>query len=103
MRPCLFLYAAVLLPLAGDAADYAVLGYETIDIPVGSQGAAHDALPRPAAGMSADAVRAHFGEPSTRTPPVGEPPISRWIYPAFTVYFEGDIALHSVLHPVATE
>ena len=23
--------------------------------------------------------------------------------PAFTVYFEGDIALHGVLHPVATE
>ena len=29
---------------------------------------------------------------------VGEPPITRWIYPAFSVYFEHDHVVHAVLN-----
>jgi len=29
---------------------------------------------------------------------VGDPPISRWEYNGFSVYFEHDLALHSVIH-----
>jgi hypothetical protein len=30
-------------------------------------------------------------------PAVGEPPISRWEYTGYTVYFEHDLVLHSVI------
>lgn len=43
-------------------------------------------------------VRARFGEPVTIDPAVGDPPITRWIYTDFTVYFEYEIVLHSVIH-----
>ena len=46
-----------------------------------------------------DQVRAQHGEPLDRRPAVGEPPISRWIYQGFTVYFEHQRVLHSVTHP----
>jgi hypothetical protein len=43
-------------------------------------------------------VRPRFGEPREELAPVGEPPIGRWIYPAYTVYFENDLVLTSVVH-----
>lgn len=52
----------------------------------------------PARGMTQDAVRAKFGAPSRQVAPVGSPPISRWIYDDFTVYFEGKYSLHTVSH-----
>ena len=51
---------------------------------------------RPARGMSMDKVEATFGAPSSRTPAVGEPPISRWEYPGFVVYFEHQLVIHTV-------
>lgn len=51
---------------------------------------------RPSRGMSQEAVQAQFGEPESWTEAVGEPPISRWIYPNYTVYFERDRVLHAV-------
>jgi hypothetical protein len=29
---------------------------------------------------------------------VGDPPITRWVYDRFTVYFENDRVIHSVVH-----
>ncbi len=49
-------------------------------------------------GLSQQAVLARFGEPKERLAPVGQPPISRWVYETFTVYFEYNIALHAVVH-----
>lgn len=57
---------------------------------------AADTTPRK--GMSQDAVRSQFGAPEKQLPAVGNPPISRWVYKDFTVYFEGNLALHSVVH-----
>jgi hypothetical protein len=51
---------------------------------------------RPARGMSMEKVEATFGAPSNRTPAVGEPPISRWEYPGFVVYFEHRLVIHTV-------
>lgn len=94
---CLLVAAWVAAPLgAQEPPTTEVTGYEVIDIPVGRQGA-EGAPPRPGRGMSAAAVAARYGEPRERTPAVGEPPISRWHYPGFTVYFEGDTVIHSVL------
>lgn len=52
----------------------------------------------PGRGMTKDQVEERFGSPSEKEQPVGEPPITRWIYGNFTVYFEYDIVLHAVLH-----
>lgn len=49
-------------------------------------------------GLSEQAVLARFGEPRERLAPVGQPPISRWVYDDFTVYFEFNTALHAVVH-----
>lgn len=51
----------------------------------------------PERGTRMDAVRANLGEPNKTVGPVGEPPITRWIYDEFTVYFEHQRVLHSVI------
>ena len=50
----------------------------------------------PSRGMNKAQVRQQFGEPQRVQAPVGNPPIGRWHYPGFTVYFENNIVLHSV-------
>lgn len=57
-----------------------------------------DAAAVPHRGMLMEAVAAQFGEPSEKRDAVGDPPISRWIYPAFTVYFEHDHVITTVLN-----
>jgi hypothetical protein len=52
---------------------------------------------RPERGMKMDAVEARYGAPATRYPAVGQPPITRWDYPGFVVFFEGDLVLHAVM------
>jgi hypothetical protein len=52
---------------------------------------------QPARGMSMERVEASFGAPSNRVSAVGNPPITRWEYPGFVVFFEHDIVLHSVV------
>lgn len=59
---------------------------------------ASNGLPRPRGGMSMAQVRARFGEPANAIQAVGEPPISRWVYNGYTVYFEHDLVLNSVVH-----
>jgi hypothetical protein len=51
---------------------------------------------RPKAGMSMSTVEAQYGAPSERHGAVGEPPITRWDYPGFSVYFEHQTVIHSV-------
>ena len=53
---------------------------------------------RPARGASMAGVTARFGEPDSSKPAVGEPPITRWVYPAYTVYFEHDRVIDVVMH-----
>lgn len=55
------------------------------------------AAQRPARGMSMDTVEARFGAPSARISAVGEPPISRWEYPGFIVYFEHSHVVHAAV------
>ncbi len=56
------------------------------------------ALSMPQRGMHMESVKQQFGAPETEQAPVGSPPISRWAYEDFTVYFEGNRVLHSVPH-----
>ena len=50
----------------------------------------------PQRGTSMDTVEARLGAPEKRFAAVGDPPITRWVYPQFTVYFEHERVLHSV-------
>jgi hypothetical protein len=52
---------------------------------------------RPSRGSSMSAVEAHFGAPTTKHEAVGRPPITRWDYPQFSVFFEYDKVLHAVI------
>lgn len=52
----------------------------------------------PGRGMTKDQVEERFGSPPEKVEAVGEPPISRWVYSSFTVYFEYDHVVHAVNH-----
>lgn len=99
---------AALLPLAATAGEPAqeetvtkgdVLVTETV------QGEAERSPVRktdrklPVRGMDMANVENVFGSPREKHAPVGEPPITRWDYDGFSVFFEYD----KVLHTVATE
>lgn len=87
----LLLAAVLASPLA--AAD--VLLIDVIDeSPVNSS----EGLPRPSTGQSMQTIRQRFGEPLNVTPWVGDPPITRWTYNNFTVYFEHELVITSVVH-----
>ena len=51
----------------------------------------------PTRGMTMDQVADKFGAPASKVPAVGTPPISRWEYPGFIVYFEHEHVIHSVV------
>ena len=51
----------------------------------------------PSRGMTMDQVATKFGTPVTKVPAVGKPPISRWEYTGFVVYFEANYVIHSVV------
>ena len=70
---------------------------EEIAVPAGQQG--DSSVDRPRTGLSMDQVTAKFGAPVQQLPAVGNPPITRWVYAGYTVYFENDKVIHSVLHP----
>ena len=53
----------------------------------------------PRNGESKASIEAKFGTPAARKPAVGDPPISRWDYDRYSVYFEYNLVLYSVLHP----
>ncbi|ORU93968.1 MAG: hypothetical protein A6F70_07120 [Cycloclasticus sp. symbiont of Bathymodiolus heckerae] len=55
-------------------------------------------LLRPTNGQSMEQVKAHFGEPTKTYPTVGEPPITRWNFSKFSVYFEHHLVIHSVVN-----
>lgn len=50
----------------------------------------------PARGSSMAQVERQFGVPAERYPAVGQPPITRWVYPSMVVYFEFDHVVHAV-------
>jgi hypothetical protein len=51
----------------------------------------------PARGMTMTQVEKQYGAPSERFAAVGQPPITRWVYPDKVVYFEYDHVVHAVL------
>jgi len=52
---------------------------------------------RPTRGMTQASVQSRYGSPVTVKAPIGDPPITRWEYKDFVVYFEYDKVIHAVV------
>ncbi|HNN28191.1 MAG TPA: hypothetical protein PKL36_03965 [Agitococcus sp.] len=50
----------------------------------------------PRQGMSMAQVQKNFGVPVKKTKAIGKPPITRWVYPEYTVVFEYKHVVQSV-------
>lgn len=69
---------------------------DELRIPVGEQANTQPRIDMPTHGMSKERVRSLFGDPIEEVAPRGQPPISRWKYQEFTVYFDSNTVIHSV-------
>ena len=67
---------------------------DTVKMPLGQQPTSEEDVPR--MGMKKTEVERQYGSPRGRKTPVGDPPISRWDYSNYSVYFEGNTVLHTV-------
>jgi len=72
---------------------------EDIKIPIGTQTPELKQVARPATGATKAQVNNQFGAPLKENAPRGNPPISTWEYAEFTVYFEHNHVIHSVIKP----
>ncbi len=81
--------------LAGATLLAGTCGAETITIGDGIA-VRESSIERPRRGMSMASVESRFGQPANRRSAVGEPPITRWDYPGFAVYFEHQLVIHAV-------
>lgn len=91
---------AVTLALVATGSPVTAAGYEEDEIRPGDINPGDIVITHPdmpARGTTKEAVRSRLGEPEERVAPVGDPPISSWVYDEFTVYFEHDRVLHSVI------
>lgn len=70
---------------------------ETIKIPISQQHPELNNIERPQRGESQQLVLQRYGQPVEKMAARGTPPISRWEYPGFTVYFENQHTVHSVI------
>ena len=83
--PSLALLAVTASPLSADT-----LSLYTAIAPDGRQ------IEMPKRGYSMAMVESRFGQPQQKLAAVGDPPIIRWIYPGYTVYFEGEYVIQPV-------
>jgi hypothetical protein len=79
--------------LTACAASYCEAGIEATDSGIQVRA---PSVPAPTRGMTKAEVTARFGEPTAKSAPVGKPPITRWEYPGYTVFFEYDHVVHAV-------
>ncbi len=73
------------------------LNAQTLEIPLGEQGDPQ-LTQLPQTGESRRSVLERFGLADEEHAPVGQPPITRWDYREFSVYFEYDHVVNSVRH-----
>lgn len=63
----------------------------------GVEADAQSASTRPKSGMTMTAVESTYGAPTLKHATVGQPPITRWDYAGFSVYFEHDRVIHAAV------
>ncbi|WP_438969907.1 hypothetical protein [Methylophaga sp.] len=83
----------LMLSMAAAQAEVISIADPRYDVPNNSAG-----VIRPTQGMNMSQVEQKFGQPTEKFPAVGEPPISRWQYGEFDVFFEYDKVIHSVIN-----
>lgn len=93
LRFAAFFATALLLVSSITVADVLLLDAIT-EAPVNST----EGVPRPSRGMTMDHVKGQFGEPPATHSRIGNPPITRWDYPDYSVFFEYQHVLTSVVH-----
>ena len=86
--------AAVLIALSlGIAANAQT---QNLDMSASDQSSTFDQAGKPTRGMTQESVEASFGSPQNARQAIGEPPITRWEYANFVVFFEYDKVIHAV-------
>lgn len=75
----------------------AVPGLSSADVLILDEVRQVEKMDLPDNGLSKAEVESRFGAPAKRYAAVGEPPITRWDYGDYSVYFEYDLVLYSVL------
>ncbi len=88
------LRALILLALAGGLVP--LVQADTLQMGANDRAATFEAPGKPKRGMSKASVEAEFGQPASTRAAVGDPPITRWDYPGFAVFFEYDRVIHAV-------
>jgi len=71
---------------------------EEINLPTNETQTTEYTVQLPGRGMSMEMVQNRFGDALNKEPAVGQPPISKWIYSSFTVYFESEYVIHAVVN-----
>lgn len=89
MKTTLLIIVSVLAVLTSAA------NADQVRIPVGQQ--SQQNTEKPEHGMRSQDVEAHYGAPASKHGPIGNPSIHYWEYESFTVYFEGDRVIHTVI------
>ena len=102
-KSCLLLLAA--MPFAAAAEDATIIEVrEKGDVliieetdPAASRTPVRPDRDVPTRGADMSKVRNVFGEPRQEHAAIGDPPITRWDYDGFSVFFEYDKVIHSVV------
>lgn len=89
LKRCITISVMVLLTALGPLSTVSANTITLSNIP-------EQAVAGPQRGDSMAQVAAAFGEPLRRLGPVGDPPISRWVYTDIVVIFEVDRVLYSI-------
>ena len=86
--------AVALLSMAVAAVPLDRARAQSFSEPSPAPAAASQALPT--RGQTMGQVERQNGAPTQRFAAVGQPPITRWVYPSMIVYFEYDHVVHTV-------
>ena len=80
------------------SASLAQLGIAQADVLLIEEVRQSDQMNLPINGMHQSDVQAEFGDPLKKLGAVGDPPITQWKYGKWSVYFEYELVLFTVLH-----
>ena len=70
---------------------------EVVQMPAPTEEKPAFSIKLPGRGMTMKAVEASFGKPVKIIPAVGQPPITRWVYDDYIVYFESQYVIDAVI------
>ncbi len=73
-----------------------IVNAQNLDMSGAEGSTTFDQAGKPTRGMTQERVQANFGAPQSTVAAIGDPPISRWEYAGFVVFFEYDKVIHSV-------